>query len=237
MTLNLALFGYGRMGKAIEGLLPSFEAFTLTSLKKRGDAVDLKGAHMIIDFSVATSVDEHLEAAVEASVPMLIGVTGLSKATHENMHEASKHIPLCYAPNTSIGIAVLHHLTQKAASLLGEYDIEILETHHKHKVDAPSGTAIHLGEAAALGRKLNLPDHMTYPHTKKRELETIGFSVMRGGAVVGDHHVNFLGEEDVITLTHRALNRDLFARGALQLALKLSKREKGFYNVADLLEL
>lgn len=239
MTIPLTLLGYGRMGQAIERIIPDFPGLSVQAIKKRGkdSKQALKGAGAAIDFSVAECVEEHVSVAASEKVPLLIGVTGLSSKTHQKIQEAAAHIPLCYAPNTSIGIAVMHHLTQKAAALLADYDIEICETHHKQKVDAPSGTALHLGQAAAAGRSIPLDEAMIYPHTEKRKEGQIGFAVMRGGAVTGDHHVNFFGSEDIITLSHRSLSRDLFARGALVLAEKLARKDKGLYKVSELLGL
>ena len=236
--LKLVLLGYGRMGQRVEKLLPHYPGIMLHSIKKRDDSLKvLKDAHIAIDFSTAGGVDAHIDAAITYKVPLLICVTGLASTTHKKMTEAAFHIPICYAPNTSIGIAILNHFVEKTANLLREYDIEICEIHHKHKVDAPSGTSLLLGEAAAKGRSVNLSEYKVYPHTHKRQEGQIGFAVMRGGSAPGEHHVNFFGDEDMITLTHKSYTPDLFAKGALDLGVKLAKKENGFYTVSDLLNL
>ncbi len=237
MTIHIALFGYGRMGKAIESAAQSSNHFHIQSIHTREKSTPLKGANVAIDFSTAESIDTHIKKACEEGIPLLIGVTGISEKTEKSIEEAGKHIPICHAPNTSVAIAILSHFTEKAASLLKNYDIEISESHHKYKVDAPSGTALSLGKAAAKGRGVDFSTTSTYPHTGKRSDREIGFSVIRGGNVIGEHHIHFLGEEDTITLSHRALNRNLFAQGALQLAENLMEKSPGVYSVSELLGL
>lgn len=237
MTIHIALFGYGRMGKAIESATQSSNSFRIQSIHTREKSPPLQGVHAAIDFSTAESLEVHIKKACEERIPLLIGVTGLSEKTEKSIEEAGKHIPICHAPNTSVAIAILSHFTQKAASLLKNYDIEILESHHKHKVDAPSGTALSLGKAAAKGRGVDFSQASTYPHTHLRKDGQIGFSVIRGGNVIGEHHVHFLGEEDTIILSHKALNRNLFAQGALQLTKKLMEKSPGVYTTSELLGL
>lgn len=200
-----------------------------------------KIADVVIDFTSPAAVEKHAELASRYKKAYVIGTTGLSE-DHENMLEdASKAATIIYAPNMSVGVNLLLALAEKVADILDEeWDIEIFEAHHKHKVDAPSGTAIALGKACAMGRGSKLDDVADYErhgHTGEREKGNIGFSVARGGSVVGEHTVTFYGEAERIELGHIASDRSLFAKGALRAAKWACEHSPGLYSMRDVLEI
>jgi 4-hydroxy-tetrahydrodipicolinate reductase len=229
---RLQLFGAsGRMGSAI------------AAMARPRDDVEIVGESpdVFVDFSIAAALETHLEAARSAEKPILIGTTGLSEAQRERIGLAAREIAVIEAPNTSLGVNLLAHLVREAARRLGsEWDVEIFEMHHRMKADAPSGTALLLGRAAAEGRgvgldALRLParDGMTGPRVEG----AIGFASLRGGSVAGEHQAIFAGEGERIELGHRAESRDIFARGAIAAALWLKDRPAGLYTMADVLGL
>ena len=169
----------------------------------------------------------------------MIGTTGLSEADLARLAAAARHAPIVRSGNMSLGVNLLARLVREAAQALGpEYDIEILEMHHRMKVDAPSGTALMLGEAAAEGRGVALEDHTERGRdgvTGARKPGAIGFASLRGGAVVGEHSVIFAGDGERIVLSHHAEDRSLFVRGALKAALWARDRKPGLYSMADVL--
>jgi 4-hydroxy-tetrahydrodipicolinate reductase len=198
----------------------------------------LRGAQLVIDFSSAAVAASNLAACVEARVPLLLGTTGLGPSMEPALREAARHIPLLIAPNTSLGVNLLLELVRQAArGLPAEYDIEILELHHRHKRDAPSGTALALGRAAAEGRGTT-PEEPGLPAPTARGGGAripgqIGYAVLRGGDVVGEHEVWFLGEGERLRLGHVATSRSVFARGALQAGLWLALQTPGRYAMSD----
>ena len=197
----------------------------------------LDQADVAIDFSVAGAVERHLEACAVAGVGLVIGTTGLSAETLIAVEEASLQIPVLVAANTSLGINLLAQLIEKTAALLPrDYDIEIFEAHHRYKVDAPSGTALQLGSAAARGRGETL-ESADLDRRGARPAGSIGFSVLRGGDIVGEHTVYFAGPGERIEITHRAHDRMTFAYGALRAAAWLAGRPPGRYSMADVLAL
>lgn len=196
----------------------------------------LAGLDVVIDFSTASAVAATAESCAAAGVPLLVGTTGLDERASKQLDEAARRIPVLVSANTSLALNVLLELVQRAARALPTgYDIEIFEAHHRHKVDAPSGTALALGEAAAAGRgeRLDRPVNLTGAAAGARGLGGIGFSVVRGGDVVGEHDVRFLGQGEQLRLSHVATDRAVFARGAIAAALWLIKRPKGRYKMAD----
>jgi|JI10StandDraft_1071094.scaffolds.fasta_scaffold88004_3 4-hydroxy-tetrahydrodipicolinate reductase len=198
----------------------------------------LPSIDVVIDFSRAEVVADTAEACARAGVPLLIGTTGLSADTQQRIDAASRKIPVLVAANTSLALNVLLELVRRAAQALPEtYDIEIFEAHHRHKVDAPSGTALALGDAAAAGRgeHLSRPVDLTGARSGARGKGGIGFSVARGGDVVGEHDVRFLGSGEQLRLSHTATDRAIFSRGALAAALWLSNRPANRYQMADFL--
>jgi 4-hydroxy-tetrahydrodipicolinate reductase len=197
----------------------------------------LQQADLVIDFSSAGAAAAHVAACVAARVPLLLGTSGLPRELDAPLAAAAEAIPLLVAPNTSLGVNVLLELVRQAAQALpGGYDIEIVEAHHRDKADAPSGTALALGEAAALGRGCRLADSAAYarhgPGGARRPGQ-IGFGVVRGGDVVGEHEVWFLGEGERLLLKHSATDRSVFARGALLAGQWLAGRPAGRYGMRD----
>lgn len=203
---------------------------------------DLKAAlsniDVAIDFSRADAVAATADACAAAGVALMIGTTGLSAGTLQRIDAAARQVPVLVSANTSLALNVLLDLVRRAAQALPEsYDIEIFEAHHRHKVDAPSGTALALGDAAAAGRgeHLSRPVDLTGSRPGARGRGGIGFSVVRGGDVVGEHDVRFLGAGEQLRLSHIATDRGVFARGALAAALWLRGRPANRYQMADFL--
>jgi 4-hydroxy-tetrahydrodipicolinate reductase len=199
----------------------------------------LLNADGILDFSAPAATVEMAALAAQARVAHIIGTTGLSDDDLERIAAAARHAPIVRSGNMSLGINLLAQLVRAGAKALGpDFDIEIVETHHRMKVDAPSGTALLLGEAAAEGRGMNLAEHSARGRdgvTGPRQRGEIGFASLRGGTVVGDHTVIFAGAGERIVLSHHAEDRGLFARGALQAALWARDRKPGLYSMADVL--
>lgn len=198
----------------------------------------LAGLDVVIDFSRAEVVSATADACADAGVALMVGTTGLDAATRARLDAAATKVPVLVAANTSLALNVLLDLVERAAQALPEsYDIEIFEAHHRHKVDAPSGTALALGEAAAAGRgeQLPRPSALTGSKPGPRSGGGIGFSVARGGDVVGEHDVRFLGAGEQLRLTHVATDRAIFARGAVAAAGWLVGRSPGRYRMADFL--
>jgi 4-hydroxy-tetrahydrodipicolinate reductase len=198
----------------------------------------LSGIDVVIDFSRADAVAATADACAAAGVALMVGTTGLDVATLARLEAAASRVPVLVSANTSLALNVLLDLVERAASALPvSYDIEIFEAHHRHKVDAPSGTALALGEAAAAGRgeQLPRPAHLTGNQPGARASGGIGFSVVRGGDVVGEHDVRFLGAGEQLRLTHVATDRAIFARGAVAAAAWLVGRPSKRYRMADFL--
>lgn len=210
---------------------------------KVGDdlAAALQGANVLVDFTRPEASMAYLEACRRAGVGMVIGTTGFSLAQKEAIAAAAKDIPVVFAPNMSVGVNLLIDLVQAAAKVLAEgYDIEIIEAHHRHKVDAPSGTALRLGEAAAAALGRDLAQCAVYGRegvTGERDPSTIGFATVRGGDVVGDHTVLFAGIGERVELTHKASSRATFALGALRAAKFLAGKKSGLFDMRDVLSL
>jgi 4-hydroxy-tetrahydrodipicolinate reductase len=201
----------------------------------------LLSADGIVDFSAPAATVEMGDLAAQARVPHIVGTTGLSEADLARLAAAARHAPIVRSGNMSLGVNLLARLVRAGARALGaEFDIEIVEMHHRMKVDAPSGTALLLGEAAAEGRGIRLADHSARGRdgfTGARRPGDIGFASLRGGAVIGDHSVIFAGEGERIVLSHFAEDRALFARGALKAALWARGRKPGLYAMEDVLGL
>ena len=204
-------------------------------------AAALKSAGCVIDFTTPQATLAHLEACVGAKVPMVIGTTGLSGPERKRVAAAAERIAIVLAPNMAVGVNVLFKLAETAAKALGDaYDVEIIEAHHRHKVDAPSGTAIRIGEivATALGRDLpSSAAHGRRGNTGERETKTIGFHAVRGGDIVGEHTVMFAGEGERVELVVRSTSRATYALGALRACRFLEGRGPGLYDMQDVLGL
>ena len=205
-----------------------------------GDPLALaRASDALIDFSSPHALEANLDAAIAAGVPVVIGTTGLEERHHFLIDNAALHIAVLQTGNTSLGVNMLAHLVREAASRLGEdWDIEIVETHHRMKVDAPSGTALLLGEAAAAGRGIDLAEYSERGRdgiTGAREVGAIGFASLRGGSVAGDHSVHFLADNERISLSHLAENRGIFARGAVRAAQWIIGKPAGRYGMGEVL--
>ncbi len=196
-------------------------------------------ADTIIDFTYHTCVIPNLEQACKCKQAYVLGTTGLTDEELTAVHSAAKEIPLCFAPNFSLGVNLLLELVRRAASVLDEsYDAEIVEMHHKHKKDAPSGTALGLAEALAVGRNVNLADVACYGRqgiVGERPSGEIGIHAIRGGSVVGDHTVMFAADEERVEITHKAVSRAAFAKGALKAGMWLTQQPAGLYNMRHVL--
>jgi 4-hydroxy-tetrahydrodipicolinate reductase len=207
--------------------------------------VAVAGADVLIDFTRPEGTLAHLGACAQAKVAAVVGTTGLTVADKRALAEYARTIPIVFAPNMSVGVNVLTRLVEMGAQLLGEgYDVEIIEMHHRHKVDAPSGTALHLGEAAARSLGRDLKTNAVFARegvTGERRPGTIGFAALRGGDVVGDHTVIFAGAGERIELAHKAGSRMNFARGALRaarfIAMKRAQGATGVFDMQDVLGL
>ena len=196
-------------------------------------------ADVIIDFSSPRAIKKNIDLAISNKTALVIGTTGLNEKNIKELKKASKKIPILVSSNMSLGVNLLFNLVEKTASILkeSEYDIEIAEIHHRYKKDAPSGTAISLGEYAAKGRKTKLKKVKVFDRTKKtvpRKKGEIGFSVTRGGEVPGEHTVSFIGQNDRIDLFHKASNRSIFVNGAIEAAIFVNKKKNGFFNMKNL---
>lgn len=232
----------GRMGRAIAEAIAASRHELAGGVDRAGDAGDLAGhCDVLVDFSSPAALPANLAAAAAAGTPMLIGTTGLSASDHALIDIRAQEIAVLQTGNTSLGVTLLASLVREAASRLGpEWDIEIVEMHHRMKVDAPSGTALLLGEAAAAGRGIELALNARSGrdgHTGQRDIGAIGFAALRGGTVAGDHSVILAGEQERITLSHHAEDRSIFARGALRGAEWLIGQAPGRYGMEDVLGL
>jgi len=193
----------------------------------------------VIDFTVPTATLHHAALAAKTGKIFVAGTTGLSADMVASLQKNAATAPIVFAPNFSVGVNVLFALTEKLAATLGpDYDIDVLEMHHRHKLDAPSGTALGLGEAVARGRNVKLTDVWRKSrdgHVGARPAGEIGFATLRGGDVVGDHTVIFAADGERVELTHKASSRSGFARGAVRAALWARGRGPGFYSMRDVL--
>ena len=249
--IRIAVSGaLGRMGLAVAAAVEAAPDLVLAGRFDRPDAagaglVDrsaaLQGADVVVDFSTpAASVALAGEAATLGGPALVIGSTGFSPGEIDALAEAALRIPIVRAGNFSLGVNMLMGLVELASAALSpsEFDIEVTEAHHRRKVDAPSGTALMLGEAAARGRGVDLDRASIRARdgiTGARPEGAIGFSVVRGGGVIGEHSVLFAGEDEILTLSHSARDRGLFARGALAAARWAVSREPGAYDMRDVL--
>ncbi|MDB5690147.1 MAG: 4-hydroxy-tetrahydrodipicolinate reductase [Sphingomonas bacterium] len=255
MTRIGILGASGRMGRAIAAVAaeggiavaggvdrPDVPSEIAPGLSFETDATALaRLSDVLVDFSAPAALDAHLAAACAANVPIVIGTTGLGPEHHARIEAAAAVIPVLQAANTSLGVNLLAHLVRETAARLGtDWDIEILEMHHRHKVDAPSGTALLLGTAAAQGRGGTLEELSRYDRLgveARRAEGTIGYASLRGGSVAGDHVAIFAADGERIELGHRAESRAIFARGAVQAALWLAGKPAGRYAMTDVLGL
>ena len=231
----------GRMGRAVSQVLDAREDVVVAARFDRGETPDLKLCDVIIDFSTPEASVDLAKACAERGGPALvIGSTGLSPEQDAELEAAAEKIAIVRSGNFSLGLNILIGLVEHAAQRLDgrDWDIEVLETHHRRKVDAPSGTALMLGEAAANGRGRDLEDLKTAPYdgiTGPREQGKIGFASLRAGGVIGEHTVLFGSEDELLTLSHSAIDRSLFAKGAVAAAAWVRNRRPGLYDMQDVL--
>ena len=205
-------------------------------------AAAFAAADGVLDFTAPDATVAFSKLAAEAGILHVVGTTGLEPAHLAELAEAAKRTPIIRSGNMSLGVNLLGVLTETAARALGpdDWDIEVLEMHHKHKVDAPSGTALLLGNAAAKGRGISLAENSVRVrdgHTGPRPAGTIGFATLRGGSVIGEHSVLLAGEGETVTLSHSATDRSIFARGAIKAALWAREKKPGLYSMLDVLGL
>ena len=232
----------GRMGQALVASIAAAGHELAGGVDKGGDLAALAAASdVLVDFSVPAALESNLDSAMAAGVPIVVGTTGLEERHHWLCDAAAEKIAVLQTGNTSLGVTLLAHLVREAASRLDEdWDIEIVETHHRMKVDAPSGTALLLGEAAARGRGIDLASNSDRGRdgiTGVRETGTIGFASLRGGSVAGDHTIHFLSTSERLSLSHLAEDRTIFAKGAVRAAQWLVGKAAGRYTMAEVLEL
>jgi 4-hydroxy-tetrahydrodipicolinate reductase len=232
----------GRMGQALVDAIAAAGEVHAGGVDKCGDVAALAAtSDVMVDFSAPAALEGNLDAAVAAGVPIVVGTTGLEERHHWLCDAAADHVAVLQTGNTSLGVTLLAHLVREAASRLGEdWDIEIAETHHRMKVDAPSGTALLLGEAAAKGRGIDLGANSARGRdgiTGKRRAGEIGFASLRGGTVAGDHTVHFLGDDERLALAHVAESRSIFAKGAVRAAQWLIGKGPGRYAMSEVLGL
>lgn len=251
----------GRMGRALLDLIEADARFELRHAVVTADSphdgqpvsasrpAGLKHAHdwtncppldVVIDFSGPQGLAAALEHCVANRVALVSGTTGLDEATESRLEQAGSKIAVLRSANFSLGVALLTRLLRQAAAALPDWDLEIIEAHHRHKQDAPSGTALALGHAAALARGTTLPMaavHAREGQTGERAAGSIGFAVVRGGDIVGEHSAMLIGQGERLELNHRATDRSIFARGALQAAYWLCGRDAGHWQLDDVIAL
>ena len=232
----------GRMGHALARAIAAAGHELAGGVDKGGDVASLADhSDVLVDFSAPFAVDANLHAAIGAGIPILIGTTGLDETHHAAIDAAGRAIPVLQTGNTSLGVTLLAHLVKEAAGKLGpEWDVEVLEMHHRMKVDAPSGTARLLGQAAADGRGIDLAEKSERGRDGQvgaREQGAIGFASLRGGTVAGEHTVIFAGEQERLTLSHSAEDRMIFAHGAVRGAAWLIGQPPGRYAMGQVLGL
>lgn len=238
---SIGIYGsMGRMGQAIAALAPGLGAQLAGGADVGDDPADLaRKADVLVDFSAPAALEAHLSAARAFKTPIVVGTTGLSPRHHALIDAAAQDVAVLQTGNTSMGVGLLARLVREASARLGQdWDIEIVEMHHRNKVDAPSGTALMLGEAAAEGAGTTLAEAGVSGRaglTGARATGTIGLASLRGGSVVGDHTVVFATAGERIELTHRADDRAIFARGAVQAALWLAGQQPGRYTMDEVL--
>lgn len=252
----------GRMGRRIMALAIEQNAFSLVGAIERAESpligqdagvvaglapigVSIQSAHsaqagqVVIDFSSLEALPSVVRSVRSQGAALVCGTTGLKEEQQQHLQEASKEIPVLYSPNMSVGVNLMFLLARQVAAWTGEeFDIEIVEAHHRFKRDAPSGTAMRLAEMVAEGRGVKLEETARYAREgimPERTRQEIGIQTLRGGDIVGEHTVFFCGMGERLELTHRATSRDIFARGALRAAAWLQHQPAGLYSMFDLL--
>ncbi len=241
--MKIALVGAaGRMGKMLTALAeanPSLEVVAKVDVADGYDKAWPAGTEAVVDFSFHSAVPAFIAKAAEEGIAYVIGTTGLSDDEQSAVNAAAQRIPVVQSGNYSLGINLLLNLVKTAAKVLGpEYDVEVVEMHHRHKKDAPSGTALMLAKAAAAGRGVDFDKAAIYGRKGiigERPEGEIAVHALRGGSVVGDHTVMFAGDVERVEITHKAQSREAFAAGALKAALWAAGRNPGIYTMRDVL--
>ena len=243
-TLRISLLGAdGRMGEAISAAVQSSVDLSIGARCDKGGVLDetISAGDVTIDFSSVEATKDICEACLRSKTPLVIGTTGHSAEQRKFIKTAAKSVPIVFAPNFSVGVNTLFWLTRKTAELLGsDFDLEIVEMHHRLKKDAPSGTAQKLAEILSGVRKLDMQKDVTHGRhgmIGERPGKEIGMHSLRGGDVVGEHEVIFAGPGEQLALTHRASSRETFARGALRAARWIVGKQPGLYSMEDVLGL
>jgi len=243
-TIRFAIAGAsGRMGRTLIEAVQATPAAELAAAFDIDDDIDaaLSKADCLIDFTRPEGTMRHLEVCRKRGVHMVIGTTGMNAEQKLAIQDAARDIPIVFAPNMAVGVNLVFKLLDTAARILNEgYDVEIVEAHHRHKVDAPSGTALRMGEvvAAALGRSLDeCAVYGREGHTGERPATQIGFATVRGGDIVGDHTVLFAGTGERVEITHKAASRMPYALGSIRAARFLRGKTSGLYDMQDVLGL
>lgn len=238
ITGALEVSGHPDIGKSLGDIVGNEKIATVIN-EDFDEACD--NSDILIDFTAPESTLMNLKYAYENGKSMVIGTTGFSHSEQAELEKLAEKIPCVISPNMSIGVNILFELSKKVASLIGDsYDIEIVEAHHRNKVDAPSGTAIGIAKSVAQGLKVKLDDAARYERYGKigeRKKGEIGIQTIRGGDVVGDHTVMFLGDGERLELTHKASNRDNFSKGVLLAVKWLPGKPPGIYSMKDVLGL
>lgn len=232
----------GRMGQTLAQAIEESGHALAGGVDQGGNTAALaERSDVLVDFTAPAALETNLHAAVGAGIPIVVGTTGLDERHHAAIESAALAIPVLQTGNTSLGVTLLAHLVCEAAEKLGtEWDIEVLEMHHRMKVDAPSGTALLLAQAAADGRAVELIDNSDRGrdgNSGRRTEGAIGFASLRGGTVTGEHSVIFAGEHERLTLSHHAEDRTIFARGAVRAAAWLIGQDRGRYTMPQVLGL
>lgn len=244
MVVEIVIPGsHGRMGSSIVACAMKDAAVKILAKVERGESIGktLKKGSVIIDFTHHTATPEFVAAAVKAQAGMVIGTTGFSDSELKKISKAAKVIPIVLAPNMSVGVNLLFCLSQLVATTLKEdFDVEIIEKHHRRKKDSPSGTAVRIAEVIATAKGLNLRKAARYGRcgdVGERTSSEIGIHAVRGGDYIGEHTVLFAGEGETVEIGHRASDRNIFARGAVLAAKWVARAKPGLYNMQDVLGL
>ena len=240
--MKIAIVGAaGRMGRKLCELAPALglDVVSKVDVAEGFDREWRKGVEGVIDFSYHAGVPAFVAKAAAEGIPYVVGTTGITPAEQKSVDAAAERIPVVQSGNYSLGVNILLELVRKTASLLGDdYDIEVTEMHHRHKKDAPSGTALMLAKSAAAGRGVALDDAAIYGRhgdIGERPVGEIAIHALRGGSVVGDHTVMFAGELERVELTHKAQDRAAFAAGALKAVIWATSQPAGLYTMRDVL--
>lgn len=231
-TTKIIIHGIGTMGTILKDIVEKDDSLELAGF---ADNLTNEKGDVIVDFSHFSLIENMLDYGVKNNIPIVICTTGYDDKILEKINEASKNIPIVLASNTSIGVTLMNEIVSKVASVLNDFDIEIIETHHNKKIDSPSGTAKTLYNT--INNTLNNEMHLVNGRsgTHKREKKEIGMHSLRGGSVVGEHSVIFYGDDEAIEITHKAMSKKIFAHGSIKAAKFLVGKSPKLYNMKEVL--